>query len=71
MLLSENFLLAAEHIMANDNDKVILCERGVKGFDSTFTRNTLDIAAIPIIKKIFTLADNCRPEPWYGQEISC
>lgn len=45
------FLLAAEHIMANDNDKVILCERGVKGFDSTFTRNTLDIAAIPIIKK--------------------
>lgn len=45
------FLLAAEHIMATDNDKVILCERGVKGFDSTFTRNTLDIAAIPIIKK--------------------
>ena len=45
------FLLAAEHIMANDNDKVILCERGIKGFDSTFTRNTLDIAAIPIIKK--------------------
>ena len=37
--------------MANDNDKVILCERGIKGFDSTFTRNTLDIAAIPIIKK--------------------
>jgi len=45
------FLLAAEHIMANDNDKVILCERGVKGFDSTYTRNTLDIAAIPIIRK--------------------
>lgn len=45
------FLLAAEHIMANDNDKVILCERGIKGFDSTYTRNTLDVAAIPIIKK--------------------
>ena len=45
------FLLAAEHIMCNGNEKVILCERGVKGFDSTFTRNTLDIAAIPIIKK--------------------
>ncbi len=45
------FLLAAEHIIANGNDKVILCERGVKGFDSTFTRNTFDIAAIPIIKK--------------------
>ncbi len=45
------FLLAAEHIMCNGNEKVILCERGVKGIDSTFTRNTLDIAAIPIIKK--------------------
>lgn len=45
------FLLAAEHIMANGNQKVILCERGVKGIDSTFTRNTLDLAAIPIIKK--------------------
>lgn len=45
------FLLAAEHIMANDNEKVILCERGVKGFDSTYTRNTLDVAAIPIIRK--------------------
>lgn len=45
------FLLAAEHIMCNGNDKVILCERGIKGIDSTYTRNTLDIAAIPIIKK--------------------
>jgi len=45
------FLLAAEHIMANGNEKVILCERGIKGIDSTFTRNTLDIAAIPVIKK--------------------
>ena len=45
------FLLAAEHIMCNGNEKVILCERGIKSFDSTFTRNTLDIAAIPIIKK--------------------
>lgn len=45
------FLLAAEHIMCNGNEQVILCERGVKGIDSTFTRNTLDLAAIPIIKK--------------------
>ena len=44
-------LLAAEHIMCNGNEKVILCERGVKGFDSTFTRNTLDLAAVPVIKK--------------------
>jgi len=45
------FLLAAEHIMYGGNSKIILCERGVKGIDSTYTRNTLDIAAIPIIKK--------------------
>ncbi len=45
------FLLAAEHIMCNGNEKVILCERGIKGIDSTYTRNTLDIAAVPIIKK--------------------
>lgn len=46
------FLLAAEHILCNGNEKVILCERGVKGFDSSFTRNTLDLAAIPIIRKL-------------------
>ena len=45
------FLLAAEHIMYNGNDKVILCERGIKGVDSDATRNTLDVAAIPVIKK--------------------
>jgi 3-deoxy-7-phosphoheptulonate synthase len=45
------FLLAAEHIMYAGNSNVILCERGVKGIDSTYTRNTLDIAAVPIIKK--------------------
>lgn len=45
------FLLAAEHIMYHGNDKVILCERGIKGVDNTATRNTLDIAAIPVIKK--------------------
>lgn len=45
------FLLAAEHIMYAGNQNVILCERGVKGFDSTYTRNTLDLAAVPVIKK--------------------
>lgn len=45
------FLLAAEHILCNGNEKVILCERGVKGIDSDYTRNTLDISVIPIIKK--------------------
>ncbi|MDD3593772.1 MAG: 3-deoxy-7-phosphoheptulonate synthase [Candidatus Gastranaerophilales bacterium] len=45
------FLLAAEHIMYAGNENVILCERGIKGVDTTYARNTLDITAIPIIKK--------------------
>lgn len=45
------FLLAAEHILYQGNEKVILCERGIKGLDSAFTRNTLDLSAIPVIKK--------------------
>ena len=45
------FLLAAEHIMYNGNHQVILCERGVKGLDTDFTRNTLDISAIPVIRR--------------------
>ncbi|MBQ2983229.1 MAG: 3-deoxy-7-phosphoheptulonate synthase [Candidatus Gastranaerophilales bacterium] len=48
----KEFLLAAEYVVSNGNPNVILCERGVKGFDSQFSRNVLDIAAVPIIKKL-------------------
>ena len=41
----------AEYIMAGGNDKVMLCERGIRTYE-TFTRNTLDVSAIPIIKKL-------------------
>jgi 3-deoxy-7-phosphoheptulonate synthase len=43
-------LLAAEHIMAHGNSQVILCERGIRTFE-TATRNTLDISAIPVLKR--------------------
>jgi 3-deoxy-7-phosphoheptulonate synthase len=46
------FLLAAEHIMYQGNTQVALCERGIKGFDNTFTRNVLDLAAVPVVKKL-------------------
>jgi 3-deoxy-7-phosphoheptulonate synthase len=46
----EEFLMSAEYIMAGGNDKVILCERGIRTFE-TMTRNTLDISAVPVIKK--------------------
>jgi len=46
----EEWLLSAEYILAGGNGQVILCERGIRTFE-TYTRNTLDIAAIPVIKK--------------------
>lgn len=47
----EEFLMSAEYIMSEGNEKVILCERGIRTFE-TYTRNTLDLSAIPVIKKL-------------------
>jgi 3-deoxy-7-phosphoheptulonate synthase len=47
----EEFLLAAEYILSVGNEKVILCERGIRTFE-TYTRNTLDILAIPALKEL-------------------
>ena len=47
----EEFLMSAEYIMAGGNSNVILCERGIRTFE-TMTRNTLDITAIPLLKKV-------------------
>jgi len=46
------FLLAAEHIMYQGNEQVILCERGIRSYDSTFTRNVLDLAVVPVLKRL-------------------
>ena len=43
--------MSAEYIMAKGNTKVMLCERGIRTFE-TYTRNTLDLSAIPVIKKL-------------------
>lgn len=47
----EEWLMSAEYIMSEGNDKVILCERGIRTFEN-FTRNTLDISAIPAVKRL-------------------
>jgi 3-deoxy-7-phosphoheptulonate synthase len=47
----DELLLAAEYILAEGNDDVILCERGIRSFD-THTRNLLDLAAIPVVKSL-------------------
>jgi len=47
----EEWLLSAEYILAGGNSQVILCERGIRTFENA-TRNTLDISAIPVVKKL-------------------
>lgn len=47
----EEFLMAAEYIMSEGNENVILCERGIRTFE-TYTRNTLDLSAIPALKRL-------------------
>ena len=47
----EEFLLAAEYILSQGNDKVILCERGIRTFETAY-RNTLDLNAIPMLKRL-------------------
>ena len=47
----EEWLMSAEYIMASGNENVILCERGVRTFES-YTRNTLDLQSIPVIQKL-------------------
>jgi 3-deoxy-7-phosphoheptulonate synthase len=47
----EEWLMAAEYLMAHGNDNVILCERGIRTFE-TYTRNTLDLSAIPVVRKL-------------------
>ncbi|WP_270501234.1 3-deoxy-7-phosphoheptulonate synthase [Clostridium butyricum] len=47
----EEWLMSAEYIMAGGNENVILCERGIRTFE-TYTRNTLDLSAVPAVKKL-------------------
>lgn len=62
----EEFLLSAEYIMSGGNYNVILCERGIRTFE-TSTRNTLDIAAIPVIKKLSHLPIIADPSHGTGR----
>ena len=48
----EEWLMSAEYILAGGNDKVILCERGIRTFDTQFSRNTLDLNVVPILKSL-------------------
>ena len=62
----EELLMSAEYIMAGGNREVILCERGIRTFES-ITRNTLDISAIPVVQKISHLPIIVDPSHATGQ----
>ena len=62
----EELLLSAEYVMSGGNYKVILCERGIRTFE-TYTRNTLDIAAIPVIKQLSHLPIVADPSHGTGR----
>ena len=62
----EELLLSAEYILAGGNYDVILCERGIRTFE-TYTRNTMDISAIPIVKKLSHLPMTADPSHGTGR----
>jgi 3-deoxy-7-phosphoheptulonate synthase len=62
----EELLLSAEYVMAGGNYEVIVCERGIRTFE-TYTRNTMDISAIPIVKKLSHLPILADPSHGTGR----
>lgn len=62
----EELLLSAEYVLAGGNYDVILCERGIRTFE-TYTRNTMDISAIPVVKKLSHLPMVADPSHGTGR----
>ncbi|MBE7541120.1 MAG: 3-deoxy-7-phosphoheptulonate synthase [Bryobacteraceae bacterium] len=62
----EELLLSAEYILSGGNYQVILCERGIRTFE-TYTRNTMDLAAIPVVKKLSHLPIMADPSHGTGR----
>ncbi len=48
----KEWLMSAEYIMAGGNENIILCERGIRSYDSQYTRNVLDLAAVPVLHEL-------------------
>ena len=66
--------MSAEYIMASGNENVILCERGIRTFEN-YTRNTLDISAVPVFKRLSHLPVVVDPShaagiPWLVEPLS-
>lgn len=64
----DEFLLAAEYLLHHDNPRVLLCERGVHSLDRSYTRNTLDLSAVPVLKEVSHLP--VIVDPSHGTGVS-
>ncbi|MBD2666840.1 phospho-2-dehydro-3-deoxyheptonate aldolase [Richelia sinica FACHB-800] len=62
----EEWLMAAEYILAAGNPNVIFCERGIRTFDRQYTRNTLDLSVIPVLRKLTHLPIMIDPSHGVG-----
>jgi len=62
-----DWLMAAEYILAAGNSNVILCERGIRTFDSEYTRNTLDLAVLPVLRSLTHLPIMIDPSHGTGK----
>lgn len=62
-----DWLMAAEYILAAGNPNVILCERGIRSFDRQYTRNTLDLSAIPVLRTLTHLPIMVDPSHGTGK----
>ncbi|RCJ14523.1 3-deoxy-7-phosphoheptulonate synthase [Nostoc sp. ATCC 43529] len=62
----EDWLMAAEYILAAGNSNVILCERGIRTFDRQYTRNTLDLSVVPVLRKLTHLPIMIDPSHGVG-----
>ena len=65
----DEFLMAAEYILSAGNTNVVLCERGIRTFE-TATRNTLDLNAIPRAQGMDSPADNRGSQPWHRRRVA-
>ncbi len=64
----EEWLMAAEYVLASGNSNVILCERGIRSFDRQYTRNTLDLSVIPVLRQLTHLP--IAIDPSHGTGLS-
>jgi 3-deoxy-7-phosphoheptulonate synthase len=63
----EEWLMAAEYILAGGNSNVILCERGIRTFDRQYARNTLDLSVIPVLRSLTHLPIMIDPSHGTGR----